>query len=71
MIADIFGLASLGMISGTLDFSAQVGAFIGPLLTGQLFDLTGQYTGYFLVAASLATLGVMLTTLVRPIYMRK
>ena len=71
MIADIFGLTSLGMISGTLDFSAQVGAFIGPLLGGQLFDLTGQYTGYFLVAASLATLGIILTTLLSPIYMRK
>ena len=70
IIAETFGLRSLGAISGTLDFTAQIGAFIGPLLAGQLFDMTKEYTIVFSIAAALAFTGLALTILLRPTHQR-
>jgi MFS family permease len=70
IIAETFGLRSLGAISGTLDFTAQIGAFIGPLLAGQLFDVTKEYTIVFSIAAALAFTGLALTILLRPTHQR-
>lgn len=43
IIAQIFGLRFLGMLSGIAFFSHQVGSFLGVWLGGKLFDATGSY----------------------------
>jgi MFS family permease len=67
LLAEVFGIGSLGAILGTVEFGAQTGAIIGPFLGGWLFDLTGQYTVAFLVTAIVATAGLIMTILLRPI----
>jgi MFS family permease len=66
LIAEIFGLGSLGTILGTLEFGAQIGAITGPLLAGWLFDVTGAYTIVFFVAAAIAMIGLVLLMVLRP-----
>ncbi len=43
IIAQIFGVRFLGMLSGLAFFSHQVGSFLGVWLGGKLFDSTGSY----------------------------
>jgi len=43
IIAQVFGVRYLGMLSGFAFFSHQVGSFIGVWLGGRLFDATGSY----------------------------
>jgi len=59
-------VSSHGLIFGTLDFGFTVGAAIGPLLAGYIFDVTGSYQVAFLVCAVIAVVGLMLTILLTP-----
>ena len=43
VIAQIFGVAHLSMLSGFVFFSHQVGSFLGVWLGGVLYDKTGSY----------------------------
>ena len=43
VLAQIFGVAHLSMLSGFVFFSHQVGAFLGVWLGGFLYDRTGSY----------------------------
>lgn len=43
IVAQIFGVRYLGMLSGFVFFSHQIGSFLGVWLGGKLFDLTGSY----------------------------
>jgi predicted MFS family arabinose efflux permease len=43
MVAQIFGVRYLAMLSGFTFFSHQVGSFLGAWLGGKLFDTTGSY----------------------------
>lgn len=64
----LFGLASHGVILGFFSFSFAIGAAIGPLLFGYIFDVTGNYQLAFLMCAALAIVAIVLTILVkRPI----
>jgi MFS family permease len=56
----LFGMASHGLIFGVFSFSFTIGAAIGPLVFGYIFDTTGSYQYAFLVSAALAILAVML-----------
>ncbi|MFC2017668.1 MFS transporter, partial [Chloroflexota bacterium] len=40
--AELFGLGSLGMILGSLNFFSNIGGALGPLLAGSIFDITGS-----------------------------
>jgi len=42
--ANIFGLSSIGEIFGVLILSGQIGGAIGPLLAGEIFNLTQTYS---------------------------
>lgn len=64
----LFGLASHGVILGFFSFSFTVGAALGPLVFGYIFDVTGNYQLAFLTCATLAIVAIILTILVkRPI----
>ena len=43
LVAQIFGVRYLAMLSGFTFFSHQVGSFLGAWLGGKLFDATGSY----------------------------
>ncbi|MBK8763022.1 MAG: MFS transporter [Sulfuritalea sp.] len=43
IVAQVFGVRFLGMLSGLVFFSHQVGSFLGVWLGGKLFDATGSY----------------------------
>ena len=43
IVAQVFGVRYLGMLSGLVFFSHQVGSFLGVWLGGKLFDATGAY----------------------------
>ena len=43
IVAQVFGVRYLGMLSGLVFFSHQVGSFLGVWLGGKLFDATGTY----------------------------
>jgi predicted MFS family arabinose efflux permease len=43
LVAQVFGVRYLGMLSGLVFFSHQVGSFLGVWLGGRLFDATGSY----------------------------
>ena len=43
MVAQIFGVRYLAMLTGVTFFSHQIGSFLGAWLGGRLFDSTGSY----------------------------
>jgi len=61
----LFGLASHGVILGFFSFSFTVGAAIGPLVSGYIFDVHGSYQLAFWLCAALAIVAVILTILVK------
>jgi MFS family permease len=67
LTASIFGLRSLGLIAGFFAFAITIGAAVGPLVTGHLFDVTSSYEVAFLVSAAFGVVGLILTVILRPI----
>ncbi len=66
-VAEFFGLASLGVILGTIILGISIGAATGPVLAGRIFDITGSYQQAFLVCAALSMIAIVLALLLRPI----
>lgn len=56
VIAQIFGVRHLAMLSGFVFFSHQFGSFLGAWLGGWLFDRTGSYDLAWMIAAALGVL---------------
>jgi MFS family permease len=67
VIADLFGLKAHGVILGLAYFSDSVGGVIGPVLAGWIFDITGSYQWAFLISLALTIIGIMLSSLLKPI----
>lgn len=44
LIGECFGLRAFGKVLGLVMISATLGAALGPVLTGRIFDVTGGYT---------------------------
>jgi len=63
----LFGLASHGIILGVFACSFTIGAAIGPLLFGYIFDVTGNYQYAFWITAAVAIVAVILTASIRQI----
>ncbi|MBC7717255.1 MAG: MFS transporter [Pseudorhodobacter sp.] len=72
VVAQIFGVQYLSMLSGFVFVSHQVGSFMGAWLGGKLYDITGNYdlmwwiAGVLGVLAALANLPVKETAIARP-----
>jgi MFS family permease len=72
LVAQIFGIRHLSMLSGFVFFSHQVGSFMGVWLGGYLYDRTGSYNVVWLIAialgiiAGLANLPVQEGPIARP-----
>ena len=67
MVADIFGLRSHGVILATTAFIGTIGAAIGPIIAGHIFDTSGSYNLAFIICAIMASTGFILTALLKPI----
>lgn len=67
LVADLFGVCSLGAILGIIVVSFGVGALIGPTLAGRIFDTTGSYQLAFWGCITVAIIALILTLLLRPI----
>ena len=66
LVAALFGLRSHGLILGVVDLGFTIGAALGPLLAGYIFDATNGYRIAFLVCAAIAAVGVILTVILKP-----
>jgi MFS family permease len=62
-----FGLKALGVVVASVISAGCLGAAIGPVLSGMIFDSVGSYTPAFVVAAVLSIIAVILTMLLRPV----
>ena len=73
LVAQIFGIRHLSMLSGFVFFSHQVGSFMGVWLGGYSYDRTGSYNVVWLIAialgvvAGLANLPVQEGPIARPV----
>ena len=54
-------------ILATAAFAGTIGAAIGPVMGGYIFDTTGSYSLAFLISGTLAAIGIMLASGLRPI----
>lgn len=59
-VAEYFGTSAVGAIFGSIVFFGTLGGAIGPIIAGQIFDITGGYTLAFVTLASMASLAVLL-----------
>jgi len=66
LTAGIFGLSAHGAIMGLTNLGYNLGGALGPLVSGYLFDVSGDYRQSFLINAIVSVLGlVLLVTLAR------
>lgn len=61
--ADLFGLASMGIILGLVTFTYAVGECIGPTVAGKIFDMTGNYQAAFIASAALGFSAIILASI--------
>jgi len=67
LVADLFGMSSHGVILGVVVFIITLGAAVGPVMAGGIFDITGGYNPAFMVCCGFSLVGVILALLLRPI----
>ncbi|MHA6262820.1 MFS transporter [Arenibacterium sp. CAU 1754] len=60
-VAEYFGMRAHGAIFGLVLFFGTLGASVGPILAGRLFDTTGSYFYAFLTLIALICLSLLLT----------
>jgi predicted MFS family arabinose efflux permease len=65
VVAQIFGVAHLSMLSGFVFFSHQVGSFLGVWLGGYLYDRTGSYDVVWYIAIALGVFAALINLPVR------
>jgi MFS family permease len=66
LIADIFGIRSLGLILATISLGWNFGAAIGPSFGGLVYDMTGSYSSAFVVAGLGMAVAAFFTIILRP-----
>lgn len=64
LIGEAFGLTDIGKIFGLLEVGIFIGGAVGPFLGGLIFDVTGNYTGAFLIMASTVLVRVLPVVLI-------
>ncbi len=61
VVADLFGLSSLGIIFGTVHFLGTIGGALGAPLAGSIFDVTRSYHLAFLICVIIGVLATILS----------
>jgi MFS family permease len=70
-VAELFGLRTHGPLLGIVTCAWGVGATLGPIVAGHIFDVSQNYSQAFLVSALLSVLGLVLVSLLKPTRVRK
>jgi MFS family permease len=65
MVAELFGLRSHGLITGTIMFIYTIGCATGPLIVGYIFDISNRYQPAFMVALSVCVVGLVMACLLK------
>ena len=65
IVAQIFGVRYLSMLSGFVFLSHQIGSFMGAWRGGKLYDTTGSYTQMWWIAGLLGVLAALVNLPVR------
>jgi len=65
MVAEFFGLRSVGIIMGVIGVGWAAGCALGTLLGDYMFDISGSYVPAYLTAGSLAVIALILVLLLR------
>jgi MFS family permease len=65
LVAELFGTRSHGVILAAGALVGSIGAAIGPIVAGYLFDAFGSYTIAFIICAMLAFTGLVSTFLLQ------
>lgn len=65
VVAQIFGIQHLSMLSGFVFFSHQIGSFTGVWLGGYLYDRTGSYDIVWYIAIALGVFAALINLPVR------
>ena len=65
VVAQIFGVAHLSMLSGFVFFSHQIGSFMGVWLGGYLYDKTGSYDIVWYISIALGVFAALINLPVR------
>ncbi len=60
IVAQMFGVRYMAMLSGITFFSHQIGSFLGAWLGGKLYDTTGSYDVVWWLAIALGVLAGLL-----------
>ena len=63
----IVWVRSLGLVLGVITVGYTIGASVGPLLTGYIFDVSGNYQIAFIINAIIGILGFILTMMLKPV----
>ncbi len=67
LISGLFGLGSLSVIMGSVEFVSTTFSTPSAIVAGYIFDITGSYQLAFLIFAGVSIIGFMLSLLLRPI----
>ncbi len=67
IVAEIFGIKDHGTILGIVVCFGTTGGAIGPIFTGQLFDMTGSYTTSFFAFIIVSTCSLGILSLLKPL----
>ncbi len=67
LIAWLFGTRSQGTLLGVVIFSGTFFGGLSPIFTGWIFDVTGSYRLAFFILLSVAIVGLILISLLKPI----
>jgi MFS family permease len=65
MVAQIFGIQHMSMLSGFIFFSHQIGSFMGVWLGGYLYDRTGSYDIVWYIAIALGVCAALVNLPIR------
>ncbi|MFH1488080.1 MAG: MFS transporter [Pseudomonadota bacterium] len=66
IVAELFGLRSHGIILSTAALAGTIGAVIGPLLAGYIYDIKSSYDVAVFVCALLCVISVITAPLLKP-----
>lgn len=67
LVAQIFGVAHLSMLSGLVFFGHQLGSFMGAWLGGYLYDKTGSYDTVWYIAIALGVAAALINLPIREV----
>jgi len=66
LAANLFGIRFHGFITGVVNNGFTIGATVGPLVVGYIFDITSGYTIGFIFLTAIAAIGLILALFIKP-----